>query len=69
MSRLAADQETLLRALAGHAVELVVVGGVAAQVHGRAGRTWGSGTVFSTAYGRLEIRRDASIRLHRSVDF
>ncbi len=39
MSPLASEQELLLRALARHGVELVVVGGVAAQVHGWRGAT------------------------------
>ena len=39
MSRLATDQTELLRALARHGVEFVVVGGVAAQVHGWRGAT------------------------------
>ena len=39
MSRLAADQSELLRVLARHGVEFVVVGGVAAQVHGWRGAT------------------------------
>ena len=36
---LAADQLELLRALAEHGVEFVVVGGVAAQMHGWQGAT------------------------------
>jgi hypothetical protein len=40
MSSLARDQVSLLRALTRHGVEFVVVGGVAAQVHG-----WQSATV------------------------
>lgn len=39
MSLLAADQLALLRALERHGVEFVVVGGVAAQVHGWEGAT------------------------------
>jgi hypothetical protein len=39
MSLLAADQLELLRALERHGVEFVVVGGVAAQVHGWEGAT------------------------------
>ena len=39
MSRLAAQQVELLRALTRHGVEFVVVGGVAAQVHGWRGAT------------------------------
>jgi hypothetical protein len=39
VSRLAAQQTELLRALARHGVEFVVVGGVAAQVHGWRGAT------------------------------
>lgn len=39
MNRLAAAQEALLRALARHGVDLVVVGGVAAQLHGWRGAT------------------------------
>lgn len=39
MSALAADQLELLRALERHGVEFVVVGGVAAQVHGWEGAT------------------------------
>lgn len=39
MSPLAAEQMELLRALARHRVEFVVVGGVAAQVHGWHGAT------------------------------
>ncbi len=39
MSPLASEQELLLRALARHGVDLVVVGGVAAQVHGWRGAT------------------------------
>jgi hypothetical protein len=39
MSPLAADQLELLRALERHGVEFVVVGGVAAQVHGWEGAT------------------------------
>jgi hypothetical protein len=39
VSRLAADQTELLRALARHGVDFVVVGGVAAQVHGWRGAT------------------------------
>ncbi len=39
MSLLAREQEALLRALARHGVELVVVGGVAAQLHGWRGAT------------------------------
>jgi hypothetical protein len=39
VSRLAADQTELLRALARHGVEFLVVGGVAAQVHGWRGAT------------------------------
>jgi hypothetical protein len=40
MSTLARNQVSLLRALARHGVEFVVVGGVAAQIHG-----WSSATV------------------------
>jgi superfamily I DNA/RNA helicase len=36
---LAPDQRELLRALADHGVEFVVVGGVAAQMHGWQGAT------------------------------
>jgi hypothetical protein len=39
MSPLARDQLALLRALARHGVEFVVVGGVAAQIHGWRGST------------------------------
>lgn len=39
MSPLASDQLALLRALARHDVEFVVVGGVAAQIHGWRGAT------------------------------
>jgi hypothetical protein len=39
MSPLAADQLEILRALARHGVEFVVVGGVAAQLHGWQGAT------------------------------
>jgi len=39
MSPLAAEQTELLRALARHGVEFVVVGGVAARVHGWRGAT------------------------------
>jgi hypothetical protein len=39
MNSLAADQRELLRALERHGVEFVVVGGVAAQVHGWEGAT------------------------------
>jgi len=39
VSRLAGDQTELLRALVRHGVEFVVVGGVAAQIHGWRGST------------------------------
>jgi len=39
VSRLAGDQTELLRALVRHGVEFVVVGGVAAQIHGWRGAT------------------------------
>jgi len=39
VTALAADQEALLRVLTRHGVELVVIGGVAAQVHGWQGAT------------------------------
>ena len=90
MTELAGDQLRLLSALARHGVEFVVVGGVAAQLHGWLGATvdldiavsreeanverlnaalrsvrasepaiGGLGTLFETAYGRLEIVRRA----------
>lgn len=100
MSLLAADQAELLRVLARHGVEFVVVGEVAAQLHGWQGATadldvsvatddsnvellnraladvgagepmiGAFGTVFMTAYGRLEIvRRADAVGHHRSKE-
>ena len=54
MSPLAAEQTELLRALARHGVEFVVVGGVAAQVHGWRGATADLDIAVSTDDSNVE---------------
>lgn len=54
MSPLAAEQTELLRALARHGVEFVVVGGVAAQVHGWRGATVDLDIAVSTEDSNVE---------------
>jgi superfamily I DNA/RNA helicase len=54
MSPLAAEQTELLRALARHGVEFVVVGGVAAQVHGWRGATADLDIAVSTEDSNVE---------------
>jgi hypothetical protein len=54
VSRLAADQTQLLRALARHGVEFVVVRGVAAQVHGWRGATADLDIAVSTEGSNVE---------------
>jgi hypothetical protein len=54
VSQLAADQTELLRALARHGVEFVVVGGVAAQVHGWRGATADLDIAVSTEDSNVE---------------
>lgn len=54
MSRLAADQIELLRALARHGVEFVVVGGVPAQMHGWRGATADLDIAVSTEDANVE---------------
>jgi superfamily I DNA/RNA helicase len=56
VSQLAADQTELLRALARHRVEFVVVGGVAAQVHGWRGATADLDIAVSTEDSNVERR-------------
>jgi hypothetical protein len=62
MSPLAPDQLAILRVLARHGVEFVVVGGVAAQIHGWRGAF---GSAFKTRYGRLEL----VLRAHAIGDY
>ena len=54
MSALAGDQTELLRALARHGVEFVVVGGVAAQLHGWRGATADLDIAVSTEEANVE---------------
>jgi hypothetical protein len=54
VSPLAAEQTALLRALARHGVEFVVVGGVAAQVHGWRGATADLDIAVSTEDSNVE---------------
>jgi hypothetical protein len=54
MTTLAADQTQLLRALAWHGVEFVVVGGVAAQLHGWRGATVDLDIAVSTEDANVE---------------
>jgi hypothetical protein len=54
MSPLAAEQTELLRALARHGVEFVVVGGVAAQFHGWRGATADLDIAVSTDDSNVE---------------
>ena len=54
MSPLGAEQTELLRALARHGVEFVVVGGVAAQVHGWRGATVDLDIAVSTEDSNVE---------------